>query len=117
MPLLHVRLSASSRARAWTYALIFAIVVIECLVLTRLKQKPLDAGCIALWAANYILLALAVRGDKLANLNAIWCALSALLVTAWSAYALGEWPTKGGVLGIALVVAGVAIIDSQPNRN
>lgn len=92
-------------------AYILGIVVLEAIVMTRIKESYTDPVPYICWALMLFLIARVVKEDAVGNVNAIWCGLSAIVVTAYAAWALSEKQTFWTYVGIGTVVVGVALIE------
>lgn len=73
----------------------------------------LSLGVVAVLLASVFMLSLAVRGIPLGTAYAVWTGLGTLGVAAWGIWVLGEPGTLARALGIALIVAGVALLKLQ----
>lgn len=93
------------------FLLIFGVVVLEAIALSRIKVSSSDPIAFVLWIFMLVLLALVVKDDAIANVNAIWCGMSAVIVTLYAAWSLSEKPKLLTLLGIGTVVGGVTLIE------
>ena len=93
------------------FLFILGIVVLEAIVLSRIKVSSVDPFAIVLWAFMLFLLIQVVKNDAIANVNAIWCGMSAVIITLYAAWSLNEKPNFMTLLGIGTVVGGVFLIE------
>lgn len=75
---------------------------------TRLWQTT---ACLAAYAASFLLLAQAVRSIPVSVAYAMWSGLGTATIVGIGAMFLGEPITVTKVLGTALIVAGVVILN------
>lgn len=90
---------------------LLGVVFFEAIVLTRIKETPYDLLSILLWLIVLYLLSKVVQENAVANVNAIWCGMSAVIVTLYAAWKLKENPKTLAILGIGTVVLGVTLIE------
>ena len=75
------------------------------------------AGCLAAYAASFLLLAQIVKALPVGVVYAIWSGLGTVTIAAVAAIFLDEPMTVLKVVGIALVVIGVVVLNlSERNR-
>lgn len=100
------------------YVFLIMAILVEVVGTSRLKSTeglthlwPTLAG-LASWGVSFVLLALAIhRGMQVSVGYALWSGLGTTLIVIIGALFLHEPVTSAKVLGIALVVAGVIVLN------
>lgn len=93
-----------------TLVIVLLIVIIEAVALGQIKSGNLILG-LALWAPILALIVFALRyqtGELIGTFNALWCGVSALILTLYGWWFVGESYKWRQILSIA-VIAGATL--------
>jgi small multidrug resistance pump len=99
------------------YLYLSIAIVSEVIATTALKAsetftKPLPSAIVvAGYATSFFCFSLCLRSIQVGVAYAIWAGVGMVLVTISAAIVYQQFPDTWGILGIALIVAGVAVLQ------